>query len=97
MRCADPYIFQSVFRFECVSHQVVEGGVFEGAFVGGFEDDFRSAAVGEGLSPPGGTQAPTVAGLETWKVKLGVGRDEVVALLDAVLQKLCGHDGTDGV
>jgi hypothetical protein len=77
--------------------QLLEGGDFEGAFVGGAEDDRGRASGVVGLLPACGTDAPAVAGFQARKVVCGAGGSEVVTGLDREGEKLRRHLGANGM
>ena len=66
-------------QIQGVALQVFEVDVFQGAFVGCRQHDFRGDPGVEGFAPAGGAQAPAVAGLQTGKAEGSDRRRQVVA------------------
>ncbi len=80
-----------------VGAEVFDGYEFEGAEVGGFEDDGWGVAGVEGLGPAADAEAPGVAGFQAGEVEFGAWGGEVVALGACEIEEVGGHDGADGV
>lgn len=80
-----------------VGAEVFDGDEFEGAEVGGFEDDGWGVAGVEGLGPAADAEAPGVAGFQAGEVVFGARGGEVVAFEACEIEEVGGHDGADGV
>lgn len=48
-----------------------------------------------GFFPAGRAQAPAIAGLQAWKLKLWARRDEIIAAVKTVIEEFGGHGHAD--
>src|SRR6267154_2705355 len=80
-----------------MSAQCLERAPLDGAGMRGGEMNRRRRARFERLLPARGAQTPAVAGLQTVEAVLGMGRAEVVALLEGESEELLRHPGAHEV
>lgn len=74
-----------------------EGHDFQGALVGGSQDNFRRVAGFRRLKPASGAEAPMVSRLEAGKIVVRHGGREVVAATLRKREEFGRDDNTDGV
>jgi len=67
----------------------------KGFFMGSLQNNQGSNTGPIGFPPPGGAQAPLVSWLQTWKIKIGHWRAQVIAPGAGEFQEFLRHDGTD--
>jgi len=80
-----------------VLDEKVKGDDFEGVLMGGFEEDGAGGSGSLDCEPAVGTDAPAVAGFESWETVLRHGGDEVVAQCTRGFEKGLIDDAADGV